>query len=123
METGHYWKDPDEGGADEGLGVAVAIRPSRREQPQAGHSARPSAQAREPRHRQSGPGEKPTVLPADVRRALDFMHQNFAERIGLTDAAVASLTSQRALLAHFQVFLGISPMQYLRRLRLAAARA
>jgi transcriptional regulator GlxA family with amidase domain len=65
----------------------------------------------------------PTVLPHYVKRALDYLRANMAERVTLADLAAACGISQRALLKQFNVFLGVSPIAHLLRMRLTAARA
>ena len=56
-----------------------------------------------------------------VHRALEFMHSNLEEPIGLTEIASAAGCSPRRLQTGFQAQLGLSPMAKLRGLRLAAA--
>ena len=61
-------------------------------------------------------------LPRDVRRAIDYMRRSAGERISFADIAGYCGVPARTLNKHFRAFLGHSPMQYLQRLRLAAAR-
>jgi adenylate cyclase len=63
-----------------------------------------------------------TVLPCHVKRALNYMCANLAEKITLADLARACATSERTLLKQFRRFVGIPPLAYLRRRRLSAAR-
>jgi AraC-like DNA-binding protein len=56
-----------------------------------------------------------------VHWALEFMHGNLEEHIGLIDIASAAGCSPRRLQTGFQAQLGLSPMAKLRSLRLAAA--
>ncbi len=60
--------------------------------------------------------------PHHVRRALSFMRNNVAEKITLAGLAAACATSERTLLKQFRKFVGLSPLAYLRRLRLNLAR-
>ena len=63
-----------------------------------------------------------SVLPLHVRRALAYMNNNLAEKIALRELARACAAPERTLLKQFQRFLGVSPLAYLRRLRLNMAR-
>ena len=63
-----------------------------------------------------------TVLPSLVKRALAYMRGNLAEKITLSDVVSASATSERTLLKQFKKCVGLSPLVYLRRYRLNAAR-
>lgn len=59
---------------------------------------------------------------AAVRRAIDFMHAHVGDPITTTDVAAAAFISTRGLHAAFTRERGETPMQYLRRIRLDAAR-
>jgi AraC-like DNA-binding protein/TolB-like protein len=63
-----------------------------------------------------------TVLPSLVKRALAYMRGNLAEKITLSDVMQACATSERTLLKQFKKCVGLSPLVYLRRYRLNAAR-
>lgn len=65
----------------------------------------------------------PTALPQHVKRALDYMRANLAEKVTLADLANVCGISQRALLQQFKHFLGVSPIAHLRHMRLGTARA
>jgi transcriptional regulator GlxA family with amidase domain len=65
----------------------------------------------------------PTALPQHVKRALDYLRTNLAEKVTLADLATACGISQRALLTQFKHFLGVSPIAHLRHMRLGMARA
>jgi len=58
---------------------------------------------------------------AVVRRATRYMDDHVAEPIGAAEVATAARVSPRGLQAAFQRDLGITPMAYLRRARLAEA--
>jgi AraC-like DNA-binding protein len=62
------------------------------------------------------------IAPRDVRRALEYLHENVAEPITLGDVVRECGVPGRTLLKHFQDFKGVSPMRYLRNLRLQHAR-
>lgn len=61
------------------------------------------------------------VLPAGLRRALAFIHENLAEPIRLADIAQQSEMNVRTLQKGFQRSLGMTPMQALHNARLDAA--
>ena len=56
-------------------------------------------------------------MPADVRRAIEFIEANIDAPIGLPDIVAASGIPGRTLLKHFRDFRGTSPMRYLRQAR------
>jgi AraC-like DNA-binding protein len=62
------------------------------------------------------------IAPRDVRRAVEYLHDNACEAITLEDLVRACGVAGRTLLKHFQDFKGVSPMRYLRDLRLQCAR-
>lgn len=62
------------------------------------------------------------VAPRDVRRALDFIHANLGQPLTLADLVAVSGVAGRTLLQHFHDFHGVSPMRYLRDLRLERVR-
>ena len=61
-------------------------------------------------------------LPADVKRAIEFINTNLTTRIKVADIVSSSGASERTLYLHFQAFLGISPKNYLNALRLEKTR-
>lgn len=63
------------------------------------------------------------ALPATVRRAVAFIDDNAGRPIGVSDVAAAAHLSVRGLQRAFVRELGLTPTQYLRRARLAGARA
>ncbi len=63
-----------------------------------------------------------TVLPRHVRRAQDYLPAHAHEPVTTAQLALASGVSTRSLNAGFQEFLGVSPMLYLRRVRLQHVR-
>ena len=65
---------------------------------------------------------RPTAVPWQVRRALDYMRANLREKIALETLAAACGISQRTLLEQFKRFVGASPIAHLQRMRLAEAR-
>jgi len=62
------------------------------------------------------------VLPHRVRHALAHMRGNIAETVTLQGLATACAMPERTLVKQFQKFIGLSPIAYLLRLRLNAAR-
>jgi AraC-like DNA-binding protein len=65
----------------------------------------------------------PLPAPRHVKRAIDFMHAKLTEPLHLEDIARAAQTSPRSLQTGFRKFRGMTPMQYLKRLRLEGARS
>jgi AraC-like DNA-binding protein len=65
----------------------------------------------------------PAIAPRDVRRATDYIHANLAQPISLADLVSVSGVAGRTLLKHFRDVHGVSPMRYLRSLRLERVRA
>ncbi|WP_299954261.1 AraC family transcriptional regulator [uncultured Modestobacter sp.] len=63
------------------------------------------------------------LRPRTVRRAQEFVHEHFAEPLTVTDIARATGSSVRRLQEAFSAHLDVSPMGYLRDVRLDAARA
>ena len=63
------------------------------------------------------------LLPQYVKRAVAYLRDNMVEKITLTELTSACGVSERTLLKQFQTFLGITPLGYLRRLRLNAVRS
>lgn len=64
-----------------------------------------------------------TVLPRHVRRAQDYLQAHAHEPVDAETLAEIAGVSLRSLYAGFKDFCGMSPMQYLRELRLERARA
>ena len=71
------------------------------------------------------PTEDPVqcLLPQHVKRALVYMRSNVAEKITLPGLAATCAAPERTLLKQFKRFVGLSPLAYLRRLRLNLARS
>lgn len=57
-----------------------------------------------------------------VRQAIAFMRDNLANDFSIVEVCVAAHVSQRTLQYHFEHCLGVSPQQYLKAMRLNAAR-
>lgn len=62
------------------------------------------------------------LAPRDVRRAREYMHEHLAAPVTLSDLVAASGVAGRTLLKHFRDVHGVSPMRYLRELRMQRAR-
>jgi AraC-like DNA-binding protein len=67
-------------------------------------------------------GRSPCIASRDVRRATDFIHANLAQPITLADLVKVAGVAGRTLLKHFRDVHGLSPMRYVRNLRLERAR-
>jgi len=70
----------------------------------------------------TAPARRGTILPRHVRRATDYLRAYAHEPISADQIAQAAGVSMRSLCAGFKEFLGVSPMQYLRDLRMECAR-
>jgi len=64
----------------------------------------------------------PLLLPSDLKRAINRLEGEFSRAWTVGELAAASGVGRRALQKHFQRFVGKSPMEFLRDLRLAEAR-
>ncbi|CAM5789025.1 AraC family transcriptional regulator [Castellaniella caeni] len=64
-----------------------------------------------------------TILPRHVRRAQDYLQAHAHEPVSVEQLALVAGISVRSLYAGFRDFLGTSPMNYLRDLRLQRVRA
>lgn len=62
------------------------------------------------------------IIPAVVRKVEDYVEQHAQEAISLTELATHAGVSARAVQLSFQRFRGISPLQYLKEVRLRGAR-
>ncbi|TPW77504.1 helix-turn-helix transcriptional regulator [Schumannella soli] len=62
-------------------------------------------------------------VPAALERAEEYLRSHAAQPVSIADAAEAARLSVRALQQQFQRWLDMSPAQYLRNVRLDAARA
>ena len=72
---------------------------------------------------QSAPARGGPVLPRHVRKARDYLDSHAHESIRVEQLAQLTGVSVRSLYAGFKAFSGVSPMQYLKQLRLERARA
>lgn len=66
---------------------------------------------------------RPGPLPKHIRRATDFIQANAKAPVSLSDIAKASHVSVRGLQVGFSRFHGVTPMAYLRQVRLAGVYA
>jgi len=64
----------------------------------------------------------PTLRPRHVRHAAAYVHSHSSDVIGLDDMVRASGVSRRSLHAGFRKYYGVTPMAYLRNVRLDNAR-
>ena len=62
------------------------------------------------------------IIPRDVKRALDYIHDRLDEPITLADLVDTSQVAGRTLLKHFRDYKGTSPIRYLRDARLDRVR-
>jgi AraC-like DNA-binding protein len=68
------------------------------------------------------PARCTAVLPRHVKRVQDFLRENIGEPVTADQMALVAGVSLRSLYAGFKDHCGVSPMHYLRTLRLEAAR-
>ncbi|MFV9651053.1 AraC family transcriptional regulator [Pseudomonas citrulli] len=61
------------------------------------------------------------ITPRHISRAIEYMHAHAHEDISISDVAAYACTSVRNLQLGFKTFRNVSPMQYLRNVRLAGA--
>jgi TolB-like protein/AraC-like DNA-binding protein len=61
-------------------------------------------------------------IPTDVKKAIEFMRRNVGRKISMADLIANCGVPERTLHKHFRAFICTSPLEYWRRLRLAAAR-
>jgi len=64
----------------------------------------------------------PAIAPRDIRRATEFIRANLAQPLTLASLADASGVAGRTLLKHFRDVHGVSPMRYVRELRMQRVR-
>ncbi|CAM3357057.1 AraC family transcriptional regulator [Paracidovorax anthurii] len=73
-------------------------------------------------HSETAPARRGTILPRHVRRAQDYLQAHAHEPVCADQLADVAGVSVRSLYAGFKEFLGVSPMQYLRDLRMERVR-
>jgi TolB-like protein/AraC-like DNA-binding protein len=62
------------------------------------------------------------AIPSDVKNALAYIRQGAGRQFSIADLAAHCGVSERTLHKHFRAFMGVSPLEFRRRLRLAEAR-
>ena len=67
-------------------------------------------------------GRSPAIAPRDVRRVTEYIHANLAQPITHADLVGVSGIAGRTLLKHFRDVHGVSPMRYVRNLRMERVR-
>ena len=68
------------------------------------------------------PGHCNGPLPKDLKRAIEFINLNLTEQLNVSDLVMASGVCERTLFLHFKEFLGTSPKEYIKSLRLEKVR-
>jgi len=66
--------------------------------------------------------ERSQPIPHDLKKAVDFIREDTSRKISTADLVSHCGVSERTLRKHFRAFMGVSPLDYWRGLRLAAAR-
>ncbi len=69
------------------------------------------------------PPQRSWPASSDVRQAIDYMRSSIGRKITMAELAAVCGVAERTLRKHFHAFVGVSPLDYFRRLRLAAVRA
>jgi len=67
-------------------------------------------------------GPAPSIVPRDVRRAIDYIQAHLGDCVRLTDIIEAAGVPGRTLFKHFENHRGVSPMRYLREARFEKVR-
>ena len=63
-----------------------------------------------------------SIAPASVKRVMEYLNAELASPVGIADLVVVSGVAGRTLFKHFKDAYGVSPMQYLRSVRLDKVR-
>lgn len=71
---------------------------------------------------ETAPARRSSILPRHVRRAQDYLQAHAHEPLSVEQLAQVAGVSVRSLYSGFKEFLGVSPMHYLRDLRMERAR-
>ena len=70
---------------------------------------------------ETAPARRSSILPRHVRRAQDYLQAHAHEPLSVEQLAQVAGVSVRSLYSGFKEFLGVSPMHYLRDLRMERA--
>jgi TolB-like protein/AraC-like DNA-binding protein len=62
------------------------------------------------------------AIPHDVKKAVQFVREGVGRKVTMADLVAHCGVAERTLQKHFRAFMAVSPLEYWRRLRLAAAR-
>lgn len=76
----------------------------------------------QPHDMRAPPTRCAAVLPRHVKRVQDFLRENVTEPVTADQMALVAGVSLRSLYAGFRDYCGVTPMQYVRELRLEGAR-
>ena len=105
----------------EALGVSGCIRRPRVPRRAWGEvRGRGGMSASDPSNREKLP--RAQAIPRDLRRAIDYMREDEGRRLSIVYLVAHCGVSERTLHKHFRLFMEVSPLEYWRRHRLAAAR-
>ena len=61
------------------------------------------------------------AVPSDVKKAIGYLRQARAGKLSIADLVSHCAVPERTLQKHFRAFLGMSPLEYWRRLRALGA--
>jgi TolB-like protein/AraC-like DNA-binding protein len=70
----------------------------------------------------TAPASGPIVLPYDIKKTIAYMRDHMGQPVTMADLTRVSGVAARTLRKHFRSFLEVSPLGYLRAMRLAALR-
>jgi transcriptional regulator GlxA family with amidase domain len=72
--------------------------------------------------KRAAPTTASIVVPPDLKKAIAFMREHMERVVTMAELVRRSGVAARTLRRHFNTFVGVSPLAYRRRMRLAAVR-
>jgi TolB-like protein/tetratricopeptide (TPR) repeat protein len=73
-------------------------------------------------HRDSASSPRAGAIPYDLKRAIEYIRESGGRKISVANLVAYCGVAERTLHKHFKAFMGVSPLEYWRRHRLAEAR-
>jgi len=70
------------------------------------------------RHFETRINSEITKIPADIKKALNFLEDNFSEQLNIDDISEHAGLSKSHLSRKFKSFIGLSPLSYLNKYRI-----
>src|SRR5690242_17693304 len=76
----------------------------------------------------AGPSDSDAVVrqrpvPSDLKKAIGYIRDHLSDEMSIADLVAHCGVPERTLRKHFRTFIAASPLNYWRKLRLAAARS